>query len=496
VTAVAGDLDPADGLLVRGGAGGTTALLDDLEHGANRLQAAGHSLAEVAAVVAATATDPVLLASYALAPLTGIPAESSVAAATVGPSGVVTSAAAVAALGGTLRAAVRLYRAADAVAAHAVQALAFGVGLTAPVGLTLLAAALPSSSPAAALAATAALAALADDDLALLELLAGVPGVGDLLGAALPGALAGVLTGIGGIAGPVGMLLAAAAAPRDQRRLARMLSAGAAVTPFLRESGRVRATIGPARPGVPPRGVRTLIDRTDRLYPSRGGTAGAIRVERITGRDGSRSWIVLVPGTEDWAPRAGGNPFDLSADVAAVGGRSTAAGALVVRAVRGCGARPGEPVLLVGHSLGGIVAAELAADPEVRRELRITHVVVAGAPIADSRIPDDVQVLALEHDLDPVTWVDGAPNPDRSTWVTAHAPGPGGIVDAHEAGSYARTASAVDGSHDPGLVRARAALAPFLDRPGARATVWQVEGARVPAAPAAATADPVPARPD
>ena len=31
--------------------------------------------------------------------------------------------------------------------------------------------------------------------------------------------------------------------------------------------------------------------------------------------DGGSAWVVVVPGTQPWSPRAGGNPFDLTSDV-------------------------------------------------------------------------------------------------------------------------------------------------------------------------------------
>ena len=153
----------------------------------------------------------------------------------------------------------------------------------------------------------------------------------------------------------------------------------------------------------------------------------------------------------------------------------------MLQALRRCGAEPGEPVLLVGHSLGGMTAAGLAADPRLRGELTITHVVTAGSPIAGSGLPDDVQVLALERRQDPTPWLDGARNPDQPGWVTVEAPSPAGLQGSHDLSGYLDTAAAVDSSHDPGLVRWRAGLGDFLDRPGVVSTSWEVTGERVPA---------------
>ena len=84
---------------------------------------------------------------------------------------------------------------------------------------------------------------------------------------------------------------------------------------------------------------------------------------RLDAPGGGRSWVVAVPGTQVWAPRPGENPLDVTSDARSLAGRSSAAEAAVLAAMRSAGVRSGEPVCLVGHSLGGMVAAGLAADP-------------------------------------------------------------------------------------------------------------------------------------
>jgi len=107
-----------------------------------------------------------------------------------------------------------------------------------------------------------------------------------------------------------------------------------------------------------------------------------------------------------------------------------------------------DPVMLEGFSLGGITAGSMAADPNLH--FNITHVVTAGAPIANFDIPHSVQVMSLEHNEDPVARLDGTANPDRSNWTTVHADAPllasdnnvaPGIAAAHNADRYAKTAA-------------------------------------------------------
>ncbi len=321
-------------------------------------------------------------------------------------------------------------------------------------------------------------------------------------GAAVEAALAGALLGRHGVASAalatvaVGEGLAAVTAAYraaeavvhalwphlvglpDPTLLAGAASAVGPLTPLLHETGRAQVTVSPPRGGRAPSGVADLMARTGALYPTGGGTAGTLRVERIDAPGGGRRWIVEVPGVEEWSPVTGDNPFDLTSAVATHGGRPSALGDLVRQGLRECGARPGEPVALVGHSLGGMVAMSLAADPAVRREFTITHVVTAGSPVGQLAAPRGVRVLSLEHGPDVVPRLDVRSNPDRAGWVTVRARGPSvSPVGAHDTPGYVATARAVDSSADESLVRWRRGFAPFLT---GETTVWDVSGRRVP----------------
>jgi pimeloyl-ACP methyl ester carboxylesterase len=169
----------------------------------------------------------------------------------------------------------------------------------------------------------------------------------------------------------------------------------------------------------------------------------------------------------------------------------------VIEAMRAVGVRPNEPVLLVGHSEGGLIAAELAADPDVRREFKVTHVITTGAPVASIRIPNDVQVLSIEHTDDLVPALDGSTNRDRPNWVTVSTSAPIALLPteqarsepliAHRAELYQFTAARLDSSDNPSITAWRAGVAPFLGgsppdgsvRPQRPNTAWDVELSRV-----------------
>jgi hypothetical protein len=142
------------------------------------------------------------------------------------------------------------------------------------------------------------------------------------------------------------------------------------------------------------------------------------------------------------------------------------------QAMHDAGIRSNEPVLLAGHSQGGIAAASMAADPATRADFDITNVYTGGAPIAHFNIPDNVNVLAIEHTQDAVPRLDGKPNPDRPTWITVQRD-PTGLLNqhqqpitstaaTHDSYAYTDTAHLVDASSDPTIVKARNAFQPFF----------------------------------
>ena len=54
----------------------------------------------------------------------------------------------------------------------------------------------------------------------------------------------------------------------------------------------------------------------------------------------------------------------------------------IKEAMNAAGIAPGEAVEFAGHSQGGIMAAQLAADPGVRARYNVVSVVTAGSPTA------------------------------------------------------------------------------------------------------------------
>ncbi|MGE9807410.1 hypothetical protein [Janibacter sp. G1551] len=445
---------------VVGGAFGTSAVLTELLTAAAELGAVADEILELAWRVQRAPSVADLDRDAVWAPASYLVVQARLASLAIGLHAAATGLAEVAV---AVRASVAGYASADEAVAFAVAGLqdAFGLG----VGLGIGAAPLPVGVIGALGADRAD--ALAYDHPWLVD--AGAGGVeGVLLGLLLtqPWSIpvAAVAGHHAGVSSPLGS---------EEDALATIAVAAGGIG-VLRDGADVRARPAGTRTIPAPRTVGSLVGLDS--DPEAGGR-GRVRVVQVPRPGGGNAWIVDVPGTRAWSPVAGEDPSDLTTNVWLMAGRETATmraveDALTAAKVAG-GGTDADPVLLAGHSQGGITAAALAASPTFRSRHRVTHVATTGAPVARFAVPASVQVLAMEHDRDPVPRLDGRPNPDRATWVTVRRD-PAADVDGaagtgrrsaaahHERALYARTADLVDASTDPSLRAWRDSAAPFL----------------------------------
>lgn len=191
------------------------------------------------------------------------------------------------------------------------------------------------------------------------------------------------------------------------------LAMGTAVGLTAAEWTRVTAERKSADRKFAVRTLAELMERTDEVS-QRSGERGRIAIQRITRSDGTRSWIVLVPGTDDWTSGES-NPQDLLTNLEAVAGLPTDMQSAVVGAMRAAGIGPGEEVILYGHSQGAMTATRLAADPAFQAEFHVTGLVTAGGPVAGTTLPASVEALHVENVADPVPALDGAVTPTSPT---------------------------------------------------------------------------------
>ncbi|WP_159606102.1 hypothetical protein [Agromyces humi] len=214
---------------------------------------------------------------------------------------------------------------------------------------------------------------------------------------------------------------------------------------------------------APPEGVGDLADRVPR--PEEGGAQ--IRVERYGSADDPR-WIVYVGGTVDPGLTAGDEPADMTSNLHGIAD-DTALDALrlagadsgaLERAVRAAldqaGVAPGDRLLAVGYSGGGVIAARLAGNAD----LDVVGAVNLGGPVASAPLRDGVGLLSIEHeeDLVPASGGAGQVSPERIT-VSRSVIEPereyAGLLPAHELARYRATAAMVDESEEERLVAFR-----------------------------------------
>ena len=419
---------------VSGGAGSIDARFDDLEHLGRLYDTAGDDLLGWAWHDQGEAGDADLVASALLAPLSFAEAERAILAATSGPRGLAARAVGLEATALCFTACTDLYRTADAARRDAIDALHYGLGLVAGFQL-----------PTLAVATGVGL------------------GLWHLRGGDLPGWVeqhpGAVETAVGSGGGfldglQVAPLTAPAMAALGLRGLHPDTAAAAADLGDLLFTDR-RGALAPDHPTddfdhPAPTGLRDLLDALGET----GGPDvpdGVFSVQELR-RDEGSLWIVQLPGTDDFTSdhvvRGSGSNLQLTA------GEQTAYAEAVTQAMAELGVGGDDPVMLVGHSQGGMQAVALAADPGFGHH--VTHVVTAGSPVATAGLPDGVTVLSLENTGDVVPLLDGEPNPAAAHHVTVQADVHTGSLGAgpgqnHALSTYAAIAAAAEAGGDPSV---------------------------------------------
>ena len=132
-----------------------------------------------------------------------------------------------------------------------------------------------------------------------------------------------------------------------------------------------------------------------------------------------RAWSVMIRGTQKWGPGED-NPQDMLTNLQAVGQSNSDQLRAVKTSMDMAGIKSDEPVEFVGHSQGGIIAAQLAADPQVRSHYRVASVLTAGSPVAGFHPDSSVPMLNMENTRDIVPALDGGANANRGHALTLH----------------------------------------------------------------------------
>ena len=481
---------------VSGGAGGMGARLQDLRSEAGLLDAAGDDVRRWSGSVAAVAVHPDVTVATLLCPAEVAAVAGAVAAATIGANGLLFVSTRLEGTAVVLRASATTYELVDGTQQRVLEALqnaaGFALGAALPFlaaggGLVLLVGA--GTSPPAAWPALVVAVRSADPSALGGQAGAGLydnPWLLESLTRMAPSLVQGTTWSLGTLlGGPAGGLalpfaLSGGAWPTGtyEDAVGGLVNAGGLLGMF-RDSGAVGVTRAADPAGDhSPRSVSDIFLEQSSI----GQDPAKVQIVAVPQPDGTTSYIVQIPGTQEWGPERGTNPVDLTTNVRLMAGEPTLMQQQVAAAMRQAGIGPDDPVMLTGHSQGGITAAALACDPAFRQEFAVQSVVTGGSPIARFDIPDSVSVLSLEHDQDAVPMLEGRANPDRANWVTigrdlgtvrGGALPDASVGAAHGTDLYAETGAIVDTSDDPSVRAWLAGQGRFLSGDGT-VTRWDV----------------------
>src|SRR5690606_25389765 len=175
--------------------------------------------------------------------------------------------------------------------------------------------------------------------------------------------------------------------------------------------------IGSRTHGQPPRSVSDLVAGFSDL-----GTAGAgkpgngdgVRVTSVRRADGSKAWSVTIPGTQGPGVGTEAHPFDNLSNLELTAGIRADSTTAVLAAMAQAGVGADEPVVLTGHSQGGLVAQQVASSGGYA----VAAVLTLGSPTGTRTMRSGVPTLHLESSSDLVPGLDGKANPDDPLTTT------------------------------------------------------------------------------
>ncbi|MFE2875826.1 hypothetical protein ACFXG6_04765 [Streptomyces roseus] len=151
------------------------------------------------------------------------------------------------------------------------------------------------------------------------------------------------------------------------------------------------------------------------------GNHGLVLLRRVACADGALRYVLLLPGT-GFGRLSNSTPQDLVGAFDGLLRTDTTYTRAVKKLLRRAGVPTGAEIMIVGHSLGGMTAMNLASDVEVCATYRVSHVIAIGSPI-DSKRPADhtTRVISLVNKHDVIPGLDGrgpaSPHDIPESWV-------------------------------------------------------------------------------
>ncbi|WP_028049486.1 hypothetical protein [Cellulomonas sp. URHD0024] len=225
-----------------------------------------------------------------------------------------------------------------------------------------------------------------------------------------------------------------------------------------------------------PRNTSDVFGNVARSYDTAapGTPAGMVSLQQLTHPDGTRAWVVEIPGTEVWTVNDT-NPMDSTTNLRLMAGLPDDMTDAVLEAMQQAGIGADEPVMLAGHSQGGMVAMSVAAAVGTGYSVRV--VATAGSPDIPHRPRPGVEVRNYRHDEDVVPQTDGSPDITTRdvTVLREDLPGSPDPVQAHDIRRYITTAALPVPEDDYSR-----AVTSVLGPPGTTAATLQFQATRDP----------------
>lgn len=203
---------------------------------------------------------------------------------------------------------------------------------------------------------------------------------------------------------------------------------------------------------------------------------GAIRVERYTMPDGDKRFALYLSGTR-FGKDAG--TFSLSSNLPLYAGVSSSAYESARIALQRAGAKPGDTVMVSGHSQGAMIASRIALE----KEYDVPMIVGFGNPV-QADVGDGTLQVDLRHSDDPVPLLaagghDASIGAPGSMVVERNADPLPSLNDlrvgSHQMDAYTETAEMLDASSDPRVDAVRERLAEFRGAESVEVFVYDTE---------------------
>jgi len=189
-----------------------------------------------------------------------------------------------------------------------------------------------------------------------------------------------------------------------------------------------------------------------------------VRIDRYSVGGQPDRFEVFVSGTKDFSLGGDSEPWDMTSNLNGIASGDAGSVRAVEQAMADAGITAETPVMLTGHSQGGLVAALVAGsgDYDVR------GLYTLGAPAADVTVPHDVPWIAVEHtgDIVPATageWLSSDPVLVRRDVTGLPVATSDQYFAAHMLPAYRDTAALLDGATEGRVVEVDRRFSDFTE---------------------------------